>query len=239
MGDRKIPAIEYFLRLFFPPRCVCCDTILPVYAPEELCDDCENSLPVLGSCVFANPAGKSVGAVYSVFDYEGGIREAIHRLKFNDRPGNASVLIRLSHHLLESVLCAETPLFNQPPKYDIIIPVPIHFLRKRQRGYNQSRLLAYSLARRMRIPVMENVLVKAFNTPPQSTLGKGSRYENLKGAFLVKKKERVSGLRILLVDDVMTTGSTLEQCGKALMAAGAAQVDAYVVAIRRKLISPN
>jgi len=237
MQNRKISATEYVLRLFFPHRCICCDALLPVCMPGELCHDCEAGLPTLGRNVFMNPAGKNIGAVYSVFDYEGGIREAIHRLKFNNRPGNASVLIGLSYPLLESVLCYETQPFNQSPKYDIIIPVPIHFLRERQRGYNQSRLLADSLAKRMQIPVKENVLVKVLNTPPQSTLGRGGRQENLKGAFRVKKQ--VSGLKILLVDDVMTTGSTLEQCGKALMDAGAAQVDAYVVAIRRRLISPQ
>lgn len=239
MDGKKISAIEYLLRLFFPPRCICCDTLLDICTSGELCDDCGNSLPILDRNVFTNPAGKSIGAIYSAFDYEGGIREAIHRLKFNDRPGNASVLVNLSYPLLEPVLCFKKPPFNRSAKYDIIIPVPIHFLKKRQRGYNQSRLLADSLAKLMQIPVRENVLVKVLNTPSQSTLGRGDRYENLKGAFKVKKKEKVSGLRILLVDDVMTTGSTLEQCGKALMAAGASQVDAYVVAIRRKLISPQ
>lgn len=237
MPNKKISATEYILRLFFPPRCVCCDTLLPLCMPGELCHDCETGLQTLGRNVFTNPAGKSIGVIYSAFDYEGGIREAIHRLKFNDRPGNAAVLIDLSYPLLESSLCYVTQPFNESTKYDIIIPVPIHFLRKRQRGYNQSRLLADSLAKRMQIPVKENVLVKVLNTPPQSTLGRGDRHENLKGAFQVKKQ--VSGLKILLVDDVMTTGSTLEQCGKALMDAGAAQVDAYVVAIRRKLISPQ
>jgi ComF family protein len=200
-----------------------------------LCRDCEENLPVLKKREFLNPAGESIGRIFSAFDYEEGIRKAIHNLKFNDRPGNAVALINLALPRVRQFLFDGQSPCAKSPKYDIIIPVPIHFRRKQQRGYNQSELLAKSLAKQTEIAFHPGVLAKSLNTPPQSSLGRGERLRNLKEAFRVKHAELISGKRVLLVDDVMTTGSTLEHCGKALAEAGAAQVDAFVVAVRRKV----
>ncbi|MDD4297583.1 MAG: phosphoribosyltransferase family protein [Ruminiclostridium sp.] len=119
--------------------------------------------------------------------------------------------------------------------YDIILYIPMHPRRKRKRGYNQSELLAHHLARKMDIPVIKKAMVKVVNTRAQSALGKAGRFRNLLGAFLVKDSTLIKGKNVLLVDDVMTTGNTLEQCGKALKDAGATCVDAFVVAMRRKV----
>jgi|LSQX01.2.fsa_nt_gb competence protein ComFC len=234
MQNKVIPFHECVLRFFFPPRCICCDTLLPLKTHGMLCRDCEVDLPFLKKHEFSNPAGNSVGKIISAFDYEEGIRRAIHNLKFNDRPSNAAILVDLSLPVLKQFFYGLSP-YNDSPKYDIIIPVPIHFRRKQQRGYNQSELLSKRLAKRLAIAFHRKVLVKSLNTPPQSSLKKGERLKNLKEAFRVNHPEMIRGKRILLVDDVMTTGSTLEQCGEALTNAGAAQVDAFVVAIRRKI----
>lgn len=200
----------------------------------ELCGDCESSLPVLNRHVFSNPAGNSIGKILCAFDYEEGIRRAIHHLKFRDKPGNAAILAELSLSVLKRSPEGQS-LYNLQGKYDIIISVPIHFKRLQQRGYNQSELLAATLAKHTGIALHRKVLVKSLNTPPQSTLERGERLKNLKQAFRIRHPERLSGKRILLVDDVMTTGSTLEECGRVLLEAGALQVDAFVVAIRRRL----
>jgi len=235
MDGIKLSLSEYFLRFLFPPRCICCDTLLPINNMMEICSGCKEDLPLLNKYEHKTPVSTSIGKVYCVFGYEKGIRKAIHNLKFNDRPGNASILIDLSYSFLERFLTGEPESFMPLPVYDIILCVPIHPGRKRKRGYNQSELLADCLARRMKIPALKNVLVKAVNTPAQSALGKAGRFRNLIGAFQVKAQELVKGKRVLLVDDVMTTGNTLEQCGKALKHEGAMQVDAFVVAMRKKL----
>ncbi len=235
MKEKKIPVYEFVLRLFFPPRCISCDCLLPVNARGVLCRDCEEDISVLKKRDFSNPAGDSIGRIISAFDYERGIRKAIHNLKFNDRPGNAAALISLALPRVKQFLFEEIPPCAKSPKYDIIIPVPIHFRRKQQRGYNQSELLAKNLAKQTELAYCSKVLAKSLNTPPQSTLGRGERLRNLKQAFRVKHPELISGKRVLLVDDVMTTGSTLEHCARVLTDAGAAQVDAFVVAVRRKV----
>jgi ComF family protein len=235
MQNKKIPFHESVLRLFFPPRCISCDCLLHISAEAALCRDCEQDIPVLKKREFSNPAGASIGTIYSAFDYERGIRKAVHNLKFNDRPGNAAVLIDLALPRIKHFIFDEHPPCADSPKYDIIIPVPIHFRRKRQRGYNQSELLAKNLAKQAKIAFSVKILEKSLNTPPQSSLGRGERLRNLKEAFRVKHPELISGKRVLLVDDVMTTGSTLEHCGRVLLEAGAAQVDAFVVAVRRKV----
>jgi competence protein ComFC len=235
MSSQKLQLHEYFLRFLFPPRCICCDTLLPFKNPMELCSDCRENLPVMHKFEHRTPDGTNIGKVYCVFGYEKGIRKAIHNLKFSDRPGNAATLVDLSYSYLERFFADNSVPFMPLPVYDIILCVPMHPGRKRKRGYNQSELLAERLARRMNIPALKKVMVKAVNTPAQSALGKAGRFRNLIGAFKVKAPDLVKGKRILLVDDVMTTGNTLEQCGKVLKDEGAIQVDAFVVAMRRKL----
>jgi len=234
MEYTKISKTEYFLRLLFPPRCICCGAVLPVGILKEVCSDCEKGFKTLDTYEFANMSGSTITRVYSAFDYEGSVRKAIHRLKFGDSPRNAAVLVDLSCQLLKDFL--DKPFPGMPGKrYDVIIPAPLHPKRKRQRGYNQSELIAMRLARHMEIPVLKGVLVKKINTPPQSRLKREERLRNVAGVFHVKKPGQVKGRRILLVDDIMTTGSTLEQCARVLTGAGAGLVDAYVVAMRKKV----
>ena len=265
MKDKKIPLSEYVLRFLFPLQCVCCSTPLPINSPMELCSDCKDELPLMQKFVHTNPGGASIGKVYCAFGYEKGIRKAIHNLKFNDKTGNATALIELSYpHLERFFAFNKDPLMPLPtggidandrfsttdkkalPQlehesiqslkvYDIILYIPMHPRRKRKRGYNQSELLARHLARKMDIPVIKKAMVKVVNTRAQSALGKAGRFRNLLGAFLVKDSTLIKGKNVLLVDDVMTTGNTLEQCGKALKDAGATCVDAFVVAMRRKV----
>jgi len=231
----KNSIIEYFLRMIFPPRCICCDCVLAVNTQKYVCDDCEKSIPHINQHQFGNPAGKSISNIYCAFDYEKGIRKAIHRLKFNDMPGNAKILVDMSYPLIENYLAGVSAQLELKGKYDIVIPVPVHSKRRRERGYNQSELIARSLSNKLNIPVISRTLVKRKNTPPQSSLAKDERYRNLEGAFHVKKPYLIEGKRVLLVDDVTTTGSTLEQCGKVLLQAGAVCADAFVIAVRRKL----
>ncbi|NLG88071.1 MAG: ComF family protein [Clostridiaceae bacterium] len=231
----KTSLIEYFLRIFFPPRCICCDCVLCVDTTEFVCDGCRKDIPHISRHLFVNPAGDSISNIYCAFDYEKGVRKAIHHLKFNDRPGNAKILVDMSYPLIEEYFAGVPAQLCSANSHDIAVPVPIHSKRKRERGYNQSELIARSIAKKLNIPVIAGALVKIKNTPPQSSLAKDERFKNLEGAFYVKKPYLIEGKRVLLIDDVITTGSTLEQCGKVLLDSGAVCVDAFVIAVRRKL----
>lgn len=114
-------------------------------------------------------------------------------------------------------------------RIDLIVPVPLHVRRLRQRGFNQAALLARELGRRLEIPVQCGALSRRIWTEPQTRLNREERLRNVKGAFAVLKPGDIGGARILLIDDVFTTGSTLCECAGALKETKAAEVHALTV----------
>jgi ComF family protein len=123
--------------------------------------------------------------------------------------------------------------WQHPVDVDLLIPVPLHPSRLRSREYNQSLLLADELNRALRLPLVYDTLVRTRATRPQTELTRRQRLVNLRRCFAVRRPNIVEGKRILLVDDVMTTGATFNECAKALRRAGAA--DVYAVALARSL----
>lgn len=113
---------------------------------------------------------------------------------------------------------------------DAIVPVPLHRVRRRERGYNQAELIARPLARRMGLPLRSNFLARIKPRPEALQLTRRQRWDTVRGAFAVPSHAKVDKLRILLIDDVMTTGATLDACSRALLRAGAAEVAALTVA---------
>jgi competence protein ComFC len=113
---------------------------------------------------------------------------------------------------------------------DSMIPVPLFPEKEKQRGFNQAAVLAKELARRKNVEMIERQLIKVKNTPPQTSLEAADRHRNLKGAFEVIPNHRIKGKTVLLIDDVYTTGSTLQECSLALMKAGALEVRALTIA---------
>jgi len=109
-------------------------------------------------------------------------------------------------------------------KFDVIIPVPLHWMRLLTRGYNQALILARPLSRKLKIPIAPGALVRAINNPPQVGLSRSQRRENMKKVFAVKNKKIVAGKKILLIDDVITTGATVSEAAKVLVKAGAETV---------------
>jgi ComF family protein len=112
----------------------------------------------------------------------------------------------------------------------ILVPVPLHARRRRERGFNQAEALASELGRLIGRPVEKRALRRVADIPPQTTMGKDDRRRNVRGAFRVARPERVRGRIVVLVDDVFTTGSTLGECARELRRAGAADVRALTVA---------
>jgi ComF family protein len=189
------------------PRCPRC--LLP-YPVEEGTDH------LCQSCLLDPPPFQGVS---SVGLYEDTLREAVHRFKYQGK----FILDRPLGGLLAEVLENVDPGFSP----DLLVPVPLHPSRLRRRGYNQSLLLARVLGRRWKKPVPTRLLVRRRPTPSQLGLKAADRRRNLKGAFEVRSS--VEGKKVLLIDDVMTTGATARECACTLLAAGAEEVRVAVL----------
>lgn len=151
--------------------------------------------------------------------YEGDLREAILRLKYG---GDVEVAGALGKAL--------RLLVNEPGGYDGIVWAPMHPARRRRRGYDQARLLAMEVSASLGLRPVPGGLVRVKNTASQTSLDGIQRRQNLAGAFKVKFPEEVAGKKLILVDDVMTTGTTLNRCAEVLYSVGAKDVDAIVIA---------
>jgi len=151
--------------------------------------------------------------------YEGALREALHALKFTGRRA-------LSNPLGD--LAAEQCVGSLPGGIDALIPVPLARERERERGFNQSTLLARRIGRRLDVPTRPGWLARIRSTRPQSELSAAERRANVRGAF--RASDHAAGRHVLLVDDILTTGATLDACARALRAAGARRVGVLTVA---------
>ncbi|WP_136524472.1 ComF family protein [Geomonas ferrireducens] len=234
------------LDLFFPPLCHVCRAYLPPGGEEHglprpfICHDCLAKIdfleaPLCTTCgiPFATESGAShtCGACLqhppfhtcrSAAALDGPVRELIHRFKYRDRPHLSEPLGLLAFPRLE--------IFLQDFAPECVVPVPLHRKRLRQRGYNQSQLIAEVLARTLGAPQQVGNLCRWRWTEPQTGLDAGDRVTNVRGAFGVRDPENLAGKRVLLVDDVLTTGSTMRACVDALREAEVAAVAAVTVA---------
>ena len=179
---------------------------------DHLCGECIES-------VFHFDAARS--AVL----HEGIIRNRIHQFKFGAQMEWAPPLVEL----LE-IAHAGWGL----PAPDLVLPVPLHPKRLKERGFNQAGLLAREFARKIRVPVLFDAIIRKNRTQPQARLTRGERLKNVKGAFELSGAQRVRGRRILLLDDVFTTGSTLSECAKTLKRKGGAS-EVYAITVTRAL----
>jgi ComF family protein len=162
------------------------------------------------------------GRARSCFAYEGKILEAIHGFKYLKRFDLLSVFM---HYLVSEI--------DKMGHYDVLIPVPLHWQRLWGRGYNPSALLARSLGKKLGIEVDCHVLKKNKNIAPQVGLRRDARLKNIKGAFDIhsRRKTRIEGKKVLLIDDVLTTGATINECAKVLVKKGACElVDILTIA---------
>jgi ComF family protein len=150
------------------------------------------------------------------------MREALHAFKFGGRRALAAPLAEL--------LTAPGPAWLPEGAPDLIVPVPLHPRRERERGFNQALLLARRIGRAWGRPVRADVLRRTAATPPQTELGLEARRANVRGAFALRRPEVVAGRHVLVIDDVFTTGATVGECARSLRKAGAARVGVLTVA---------
>jgi len=165
-----------------------------------------------GHCALCRLGLRGFDAVYSYGSYEGSLRELIHLFKYNGvRP-----LAGTFGHLMAQALPRETT-------FDVIVPMPLHWFKKWQRGFNQSDILAREIGQKWNVPV-RNLIHRKKATRPQAGLTNAKRRANMQGAFKVTRGKPLAGMRVLLVDDVVTTGATASACARVLKRAGAAHV---------------
>jgi ComF family protein len=243
---RRLPS--FFARLaqemmifIYPRTCVGCNLPLSPEESEVFCPDCHETLdivrepycPVCGIPYFAETSpphlcGDCLSDMHH-FDraratglYRGLIREILHRFKY----GGQTFLVRP----LADMLTAPGKELAWQHKIDLIVPVPLHSRRLRQRGFNQASLLARRLGSALRISVDYSSLKRTRWTDPQTGLSRRQRAANVKGAFSLKSTEKLKGKGILLLDDVLTTGETVNQCTRVLKNGGASEVVVLTVA---------
>ncbi|MEE8471583.1 MAG: ComF family protein [Dehalococcoidia bacterium] len=221
---------EVALDLLFPRWCLGCHR-----EGDLLCASCRASLPLLQGvlcprcgqpqahahdCPACREWPLAIDGIRSPFRFEGVMRKAIHQFKYQG--------LKAAAHPLAELLVDYWRAHR--PACDVLVPVPLHPRRRRQRGYNPSGLLARRMAGLTGLPVEEGCLLRRRDTAPQArTAGVEARHENMSGAFLCRDK-RLGGNRVLLIDDVCTTGATLDACARALKSAGAASVRGLTLA---------
>lgn len=225
---------KYTLWLTLTKKCKYCDTLITKY--EDLCDDCKNNLPCISGekCKFCG-AGKdrcnckkhrmNFDGITSPFYYESGVKQGLQLLKFNNKS-------HLAKAFAEDMAECVKEDFNDI-KFDFICYVPFSSLQITERSYNQSELLAEELSKILEISV-ENILLKLFDVKTQHEMAIMQRKGNVHGIYDIKDGFDVTGKTVLLVDDIMTTGETLNNCALILKIRGAEKVYCVTAALTVK-----
>ena len=165
-----------------------------------------------GRCALCRLGLQGFDAVYSYGSYEGTLRQLVHLFKY----GGVRPLARPFGRFMTQALPRET-------SFDVIVPMPLHWFKQWQRGFNQADVLAREIGKKWHVPV-RNVIRRRRATSPQAGLTNAKRRANVRGAFTIARGKPLQGMRVLLVDDVVTTGATASACARVLKRAGAAHV---------------
>ncbi|MFH1032749.1 MAG: ComF family protein [Chloroflexota bacterium] len=221
---------EISLNLLFPQRCVGCGK-----EGSLLCQSCLRLLPrlmppICPLCGLPQASGvlcpdciggqTAIDGIRSPFRFEGIMSEAVHQLKYQNIRTLAPVLARLLQDYLNT----------KPVPGEVLVPVPLHSRRLKERGYNQSGLLVKQLGKLTGLPVADNCLIRERHTSPQAkTLTVDERRSNIANAFTCRN-DKLKSKQVILIDDVSTSGATLDACASALKAAGAKSVWGLVLA---------
>lgn len=227
------------LRCIFPRRCVFCDEIINIeddiyvcadcladdkvktsWVGGELCEKCGKPIEFSGLCKSCQRSKHRFDRAYAVYPYEDDIRLAVHRFKYSNRSSYARFFGR------EMAKFADK--YNVP-LVDYVVPVPLHKKRLKKRGYNQSALLA-DVYCEQRGQTRADLLERVVGTKPQNSLDKSERTKNMKNVFsLAEGDYELKGKSVLLIDDIFTTGTTVDECTKVLKKAGIKNV--YVLCL--------
>lgn len=208
------------MNLIYPPTCGICGK----FSPNFLCNKCQIVLEKQAKFeIEENPNNLSYFQKHLyIFEYQGMIRKLLIHYKFNDK---SYLYVTIVNFLLKN-----KKFFQILKSYDTIIPVPISQKRRKERGYNQSELIAREIAKRAQISYNNQCLFKTKNIVEQSKLNKEERQKNIQGVYELKHLQILENKKILLLDDIYTTGSTVNECCKILSQANPQKIDVFTIA---------
>lgn len=226
--------------IIFPPRCLGCAEIIKRQAHHVFCSGCLEKIsfitgsfcPICGTPFLASPAGNHICGncleskpyyteARAVAGFETVIMDAIHKFKYGRN-------ISIGDALGSFMAGFSFPDFDFS-EYSLLLPVPLHVERLRERGFNQSLLLAKKMGKKYKLPVSFSLLKRCKSTLSQTGLNRAEREKNIRGAFLVTDREKLTGENIILIDDVYTTGATVNECARVLIKAGTQKVAALTL----------
>ncbi|MBS1651239.1 MAG: ComF family protein [Bacteroidetes bacterium] len=229
----KRSVINDFLSLIYPRFCEACSQILLKHE-DQLCMHCNFTLPRSNfhlnnnNEIYLALAGR-VPIVFCtslfVFEKKGRVQKVLHSLKYKSNPELGILL----GNMLGKTLC-ETEAHN----CDVIIPIPLHKNKQRQRGYNQSEMFAKGISAALNKPVISDKLIKIEHTETQTKKKKFERWENVENVFRIENADEFYGKHILLVDDVITTGATIEAAWKAIKTINDVKISVVCIAYAEK-----
>lgn len=217
--------------LFYPHLCLACGTEAPPY-DKDICTKCEATLPLshfhktkenLFTERFWGRVNLETGAGMFLFTKQSRVANLMHNFKYNGKKQIGLILGKRYGFTL-----MREPHFQN---IDCIVPVPLHWKKERQRGYNQSEMFGNGLSESMGIPCIKDGLERMSHTDSQTKKSRQARLENMKGVFAVKQEKALKGKHILLVDDVLTTGSTLEVCANEILKVPGTKISMATMAV--------
>ena len=214
--------MSWLLDLIYPRRCLFCDCVQPVSDHGLLCDLCRNQAVYVGKAIDNKVNIRYVDECYSLFVYEKPVSDAILALKFSNRPDKGVGF---------GTLLAEYAKINIPEyKEAVVVDVPLGKKRKKERRYNQSTIMARQMSKVLQIDFLKDAVIRIRETKAQSTLGSKERMMNIKGCFYIPDPFKLEEKVVIIPDDVVTTGSTMNELSQELKKAGAKKVIGITVA---------
>jgi len=220
MGQKGLSPMGQILNVFFPPVCGICEKL----SPRSLCNKCKKHIQnqvIYGVEDYKNTSSFFDEHIY-LFRYSGEVRNAMLNYKFQEK---AYIYTTFFDFFKNS-----EKIIVQIKKYDIIIPVPISKKRFKQRGYNQSEIFAREMAKFLKMDFDEKVLIKIKDNNAQSKLSMEERIKNVHDVYRIKNKQKIYNKKILIVDDIFTTGNTVNECAKLLIESSAKSVGIFTIA---------
>ncbi|HVY53194.1 MAG TPA: ComF family protein [Gammaproteobacteria bacterium] len=239
MFEKFIEIVHQVYSWILPFTCISCERLAD--RPQDLCSACLKDLPILtqscmscgaeifstelcGPCTLAPPA---FSACYSLFEYRPPVTYMIHDLKFKHQLANARILGEL---MAEKI---RTDWYYNKPLPELLVPVPLHPQRLKERGFNQALEIARPISKRLQISLVSQAVTRIKNTSAQMNLDIPHRKQNIAKAFSLR--QNVKNKHIAVIDDVMTTGHTVKELTKTLLQGGAHKVEIWCVARTKKL----
>lgn len=211
--------IDYIINLIFPKVCGICDKI----CKDDICNHCNKKINNIKRNKKHIYLAKNFDTHMYIFDYKDLIRNKIIRYKFQDKG--------YLYKTFSKIIVNDKKICGFLENYDIIIPVPISKQRKQTRGYNQTELIAKSITKSIqKLEYSSDILLKIKETIPQSKLDSKKRKQNILDAYKIKDITKVKNKKILLFDDIYTTGNTVNECSKILKQSGTKEIGVLTLA---------